>query len=79
MDTDLVSMYNSLVETATLPLDPELRKNLLENMLKLYLRVRTFSFARDITEKHKYASKKSKAKALRKVIKKPTNKTDIGQ
>ncbi len=44
-------------------------------MLKLYLRVRTFSFARDIKEKHKDI----KEKALRKDIKKATNKTDIGQ
>ena len=42
--------------------DAEIRDNLLENMLKLYFRVRAFSLARDITEKHKVDLKKKKSK-----------------
>eukprot|EP00794_Sanderia_malayensis_P015523 gene15523-17106_t len=79
MDTVVISMYNSLVETATSQIDSEVKTNLLENMLKLYLHVEAFSFARDITDKYKYASKKNKTKALRKGIKKATDQPDINE
>eukprot|EP00795_Rhopilema_esculentum_P005086 gene5086-203_t len=64
-------------ENATLPIDFEVKNNLLENMLKLYLRVRSFSFARDVAGNHLYASRKVKTKALRKDIKKATDKPGI--
>eukprot|EP00795_Rhopilema_esculentum_P010442 gene10442-19146_t len=66
-----------LLENATLPIDFEVKNNLLENMLKLYLRVRSFSFARDVAGNHLYASRKVKTKALRKDIKKATDKPGI--
>jgi len=46
-------------------------------MLKLYLRVRAFSLAKDITGKHSAASKAKKAKGLRKTIKKSSDKPAI--
>ena len=55
-DTEVVSFYNCIVQNsgcATIP--EEVKDNLLENMLKLYFRVRAFSFARDISNKHKVA------------------------
>ena len=76
-DTEVISMYNCLIENATLPLDFEVKNNLLENMLKLYLRVRSFSFARDVAGNHLYASRKVKTKALPKDIKKATDKPGI--
>ena len=69
-DTEVISMYNCLIENSTLPIDFEVKNNLLENMLKFYLCVRSFYFARDVVGNHLYASRKVKTKALRKDIKK---------
>ena len=77
MDTSLISMYNSLIVDETI--NTEVKHSLLENLLKLYIRVRAFTFAKDITNKHKYLLKKSKSKALRKDIKKATEKTEISK
>ncbi len=77
METRIVSLYNNLVVDADVGLNSEVKKNLLENILKLYLRVRAFSYTKDITNQHKCKLKKTKAKALRKNIKKSTEKPDI--
>ena len=58
-------------------IDSEVKDNLLENMFKLYLRVGSFSYARDITNKHMFVLKKKKNKALRKDIKKTMDKPTI--
>ena len=50
--------------------DEELSSNLLHKMLVHYLKVRTFSAARDITLKHRAEHKKKKSKGLRKTMKK---------
>eukprot|EP00794_Sanderia_malayensis_P002686 gene2686-3108_t len=77
-ETRIISLYNSLiVEDDLIKKNSEVKKNLLENKLKLYLRVRAFSFANDLTNRHKYALKKNKEKALRKDIKKATDKPNI--
>ena len=53
----------------------ELSLNLLESMLESFVKVRTFSFARDIKEKHKVKNKKTKAPSLRTEVKKfPSSK-----
>ena len=55
-----------------------MKLNLLEQMLKLYIRVRLFSNAKDFTNKQKqYSSKQNKA--LRKGLKKTTSKPGIGE
>jgi len=78
MDTQVISMYNSLVDDdENYSIKSEVKFSVLENMLKLYLRVRAFSFAKDIVNNHKFAMKKSKARALRKDIKKATDKPDV--
>ena len=46
-------------------------------MLKLYVRVRAFSYAKDVTDKHKSELKKKKTKSLRKDIKKASEKLEI--
>ena len=77
-DTEVVSYYNSVVDTSGVEnLQDEEKDNLLQNMLQLYLRVRAFSLARDIVGKHKLASKQKLAKCLRKDIRKSTNKPNI--
>ena len=77
MNTKVVSLFNNLIDDSGVAIDSEIKDNLLENMLNLYLRVRSFSYAKDITNKHKFALKKKKSKALRKDIKKAMNKPAI--
>ena len=77
-DTEVISHYNSVVDTSGVEnIEIEDRKNLLQNMLQLYIRVRAFSLARDIVGKHRLASKQKRSKALRKNIKKSTDKPNI--
>ena len=45
------------------------QKLLLENVIKLYLKVRSFSYAKDYITKHKIKGKQLKRKALRKDMK----------
>ena len=52
-DSGIVTIYSNLVEESVMKLANELKYNLLENMLKLYLRVRSFSFAEDLTYEQK--------------------------
>lgn len=57
--------------------DSEITNNLMEHMIRLYLRVRAFSLAKDVTNKHKLSTKTKKSKSLRKSIAKATNKPDV--
>ena len=66
------SIYSALIEISGVKMENEIADNLLEKMLTLYLRVRSFTNAKDITSKHKIKSKKSRSKALRKDIKRST-------
>ena len=65
---DVVSFFNAAVNMAAVNLPEEIKMNLLQNMLMLYLRVRTFSLAKDITNKKQ--SSNTSSKALRQDIKK---------
>ena len=56
-DSGIVTIYSNLVEESGMKLATELKYNLLENMLKLYLRVRSFSFAEDLTYEQKLNKK----------------------
>ena len=77
MNTEVVSLFNSLIEDSGVAIELEVKDNLLESMLNLYLRVRSFSYAKDVTNKHKFALKKKKNKSLRKDIKKAMDKPAI--
>ena len=46
-------------------------------MLELFVKVRMFSVARDIKEKHKVKNKKTKARSLRTEIKKSSSRKDF--
>ena len=48
---DVVSFFNAAVNMAGVNLPEEIKMNLLQNMLYLYLSVRSFSLAKDITKK----------------------------
>jgi len=61
---DIKSLFNSFSGDLSLPLNAELKDNLLEKLISLYLRVRAFSTARDMIEKHRDLQKKNiKSKA----------------
>ena len=68
----------SLWENITLGLDftisGECSKLALENFVKLFVRVRSFSHAKDIVSRHKLKGKQSKTKALRTQLKKQAKK-----
>ena len=49
------------------------QKLCLENIIKLYLRVRCFSYTRDYISKYKIKEKQTKGKALRKSLKRSKN------
>jgi len=58
--------------------DEEIKENLLEKMISLYLRVRAFSTAKDIINKHRANKKKQKKqKGLRKSLKKAAEKETL--
>jgi len=76
-DPEIVSVYNNIIKESETHIDQEIPDNLLEKMLKLYLRVRAFSLAKDITGRHSAASKAKKAKGLRKTIKESSDKPAI--
>lgn len=65
-DLELISFFNSVVEDSSCKPSKEIQINLLEKMLGLYLRVRAFSLAKDLTAKD---HKTTKEKALRKKLK----------
>ena len=73
----VISHLNSFVDcNISNKLNEEVKLNLLEQMLKLYLRVRSFSYAKDFTNKQKQHSS-NQNKALRKGLKKTTSKPVI--
>ena len=68
----------SLWENITLGMDftisSECSKLALENFVKLFVRVRSFSYAKDIVSRHKLKGKQAKTKALRTQLKKQAKK-----
>ncbi|CAH3149086.1 unnamed protein product [Pocillopora meandrina] len=67
-DSELLSNYYLLVSDDELVPDNHIVKDILHGIVHLYVRVRSFSFAKDIIQHHKINTKQSKAKALRKEI-----------
>ena len=52
--------------------------NLLEELISLYLPIRSDSFAKDTTESHKMKSKRSKEPSLRTSIKRASGSLEFG-
>ena len=72
-DTKIISLYKAIIGASdTNNLDNEVKVNLLEKILKLYLHVHSFPFAKGIAshKKQEQRSLKFKRKALRNEIKK---------
>ena len=73
----IIPNYDSLCYSTDPKVNKELSLNLLESMLELFVKVRMFSFGRDIKEKHKVKNKKAKARSLRTEIKKSSCSKDF--
>ena len=50
---DIVSIINAIVDISGSNIEPELKDNIFEKMIQLYLRVRSFALAREITSSKK--------------------------
>jgi hypothetical protein len=66
--SDVLSNYNLLLSETELIPDSCISKDILQSIVNLYVRVRSFSFAKDIIQKHKIVEKQTRAKALRKEL-----------
>ena len=72
----VVSQYNiMLLEAEVEPVD-HISKSVLYSIIDLFVRVRSFSLAKDIILCHKIHVKKSKAKSLRKEISRSCNEQE---
>ena len=72
---DMISTYNSIAENCSKTEGyKEIKHNLLYELFQLYLTVRAFSLAKDITDKFKVRNKSGRKKSLRKYIKKSSEK-----
>ena len=58
------SNYNSVWMSADTLVAKEIQKNVLEQMITLFVRVRTFSFAKSTRERHRIAKKESRQKIV---------------
>ena len=66
MKNDVVKLYwQKLVDSSLLSIEKDVGKDLLEQMFGLYMRIRSFSYAKDIREKHKRKTKQGKKRSLR--------------
>ena len=73
-----VSSYRLICYGVEPKVPNEICFNILEKMLMLFTRVRTFSYAKDICEKYKSKKKHAKKSSLRTEIKKASSSTDMG-
>ena len=68
-DCDILANYNLIQSAAQLKVDRDVNKGTLNSIVGLYVRVRSFSFAKEIIQRHRIKVKQaSKAKSLRKDI-----------
>jgi hypothetical protein len=63
------SLWENIVLESAIDESSSTQKLCLENILKLYLRVRSFSYAKDYISKYKIKEKQTKSKSLRKNLK----------
>ena len=66
--SDILANFNLMVTDTDIKPDSHVSKEVLYGIVKLYLRVRAFSVAKDFIQKYKIQTKQTKAKSLRKEI-----------
>jgi hypothetical protein len=67
------SLWENIVLESGIEESSSMQKLCLENIVKLYIRVRSFSYARDYISKYKIKEKQTKSKSLRKDLKRSKN------
>ena len=75
-DCDVLSNNNLILAEAELEPDKHVEKDVIHNIVSLYVRVRAFSFAKDIIQRYKIKSKQTKVKSLRKEISRSCQDTE---
>ena len=73
-DSDVVLNYQTMVSDAELVPTKNASKDVLHSIVNLYIRVRSFSLAKDIIQDFKIKAKQSKDKALHKEIQRSCDK-----
>ena len=74
MQPVVLSLWENIILGLDFGVSSECSKLALENFVKLYIRVRSFSHAKDIVSRHKLKAKQSKTMALRKQLQKQSEK-----
>ena len=74
MQPVVLSLWENIILGLDFGVSSECSKLALENFVKLYTRVRSFSHAKDIFSQYKLKAKQSKTKALRKQLQKQSEK-----
>ena len=72
-NSEVLNNFNSICSETEEPVDKEISLNLLENLLSLYLRLRSFSFAKDKVQKHQLLAKSKQKRSLRTGLKQASN------
>ena len=75
-DFRILSYFRNVYSSVDPKVSKEVSLNLLEHIVGLYVRVRSFSHAKDVKERYKLSKNITKQKALRKEIKKKSSTTD---
>ena len=65
-DSDILANFNSMVTDTGIKPDSHVSKEVLHAIVKLYVRVRAFSVAKDFIQKYKIQTMQIKSKSLRK-------------
>lgn len=73
-DVYVISAYNSMLSNSELIVNSSVAKDVLHSIIQLYVKVCSFSFAKDIIQKHKIRLKQMKSQALRKDISRASHK-----
>ena len=75
-DVEVVSAYNSMLLDSELMINKGVAKDVLHTIIELYVKVRSFSFAKDIIQRHNMKLKQLKSKALRKEISRASKESE---
>ena len=78
-DSDVLSNYGLIITDAEIKPSSHVIKDVLHGIITLYVRVRSFSFARDVIEKYKIRMKQTKGKSLRKDISRSCQENEQGR
>ena len=78
-DSDVLSNYGLIITDAEIKPSSHVIKDVLHGIMTLYVRVRSFSFAKDVIEKNKIRMKQTKGKSLRKDISRSCQENEQGR